>query len=268
VEVNCATLPPALMESELFGHEKGAFTDARSMKRGLVELATGGTLFLDEIGTLPLEMQTKLLVFLESRQIRRVGGTVDIATNARVVAASNGDLRAECAAGRFRPDLLYRLDVASVRMPALREMPAVVIELAQRFVHEAALQFRRPAPALSAATVNRLRNHSWPGNARQLRNVIERALIFHDDGGPLEVELSAPEATPAHPAAGSGIGLPRGLTLEEVERRYILDALACNEADLNTLSQQLGISRKTLWDKRRRYGASLLDGVGGGRHAG
>jgi two-component system, NtrC family, response regulator AtoC len=154
VEVSCATLPANLMESELFGHEKGAFTDARTLKRGLVELASGGTLFLDEIGALPPDMQAKLLVFLESRQIRRVGGSEPIAATARVIAATSQDLREAVRAGRFREDLLYRLDVAAVRMPSLHAMPGVMAELAARFVAEIAAQLQRPAPALSPAVAS------------------------------------------------------------------------------------------------------------------
>jgi hypothetical protein len=151
------------MESELFGHEKGAFTDAKALKRGLVELATGGTLFLDEIGALPLDMQTKLLVFLEVRQIRRVGGNDPIPATARVIAATSEDLREAVRAGRFREDLLYRLDVASIRMPSLHAMPGVVAELAVRFTQELAAQFRRAAPVLSDASLQRLQAYAWPG---------------------------------------------------------------------------------------------------------
>jgi DNA-binding NtrC family response regulator len=250
VEVSCATLPPNLIESELFGHEKGAFTDARSMKRGLVELANQGTLFLDEIGTLPLDMQTKLLVFLESRQIRRVGGTEAIPISSRVIAATNENLRAAVKAGQFRADLLYRLDVASLRMPALREMPDVVAELADRFAAEVAEQFKRPRATLTAASIQRLKRYPWPGNARELRNSIERALIFHDSG-PLEVE-PPPEQETYVPT--DAVVLPRGLTLDEVEQRYILAAMEDYDGDLGAVAARLGISRKTLWDKRRRYG--------------
>jgi two-component system, NtrC family, response regulator HydG len=249
VEVNCATLPPSLIESELFGHEKGAFTDAKALKRGLVELAAGGTLFLDEIGALPLDMQTKLLVFLEARQIRRVGGNDPIPANARVIVATSEDLREAARAGRFREDLLYRLDVASIRMPALHAMPAVITELAVRFTQELAAQFRRTAPALSDESLRRLREYFWPGNARELRNALERALIFHDDG-PLDVY--PPEPTASAPPT-DGLVLPRGLTLDEVERLYILDAMHHNDGDLTSLAAHLGISRKTLWEKRRRF---------------
>jgi DNA-binding NtrC family response regulator len=249
VEVNCATLPPSLIESELFGHEKGAFTDAKALKRGLVELAAGGTLFLDEIGALPIDMQTKLLVFLEARQIRRVGGNEPIRANARVIVATSEDLREAVRGGRFREDLLYRLDVASIRMPSLHAMPAVITELAVRFTQELAAQFRRTAPALSDESLRRLREYVWPGNARELRNALERALIFHDDG-PLDVYPPEPAAS-APPA--DGLVLPRGLTLDEVERLYILDAMHHNDGDLTSLAARLGISRKTLWEKRRRF---------------
>jgi two-component system response regulator AtoC len=261
VEVSCATLPPALMESELFGHEKGAFTDAKAVKRGLVEMAHGGTILLDEIGALPLDMQTKLLVYLESRQIRRVGGNESIASNARVIAATNDDLRQAVRAGRFRGDLLYRLDVASVEMPPLREMPVVIPELVHRFAAEQAEQLGRPVPPVDEASLRVLQSHSWPGNARELRNVVERAMIFHESG-PLVVEAprhSDPAASP------DSVAVPRGITLEEVERRYLEDALTGHDGDLSSLAGDLGISRKTLWEKRRRYG---LPDVGGARSRG
>jgi DNA-binding NtrC family response regulator len=249
VEVNCATLPPSLIESELFGHEKGAFTDAKALKRGLVELAAGGTLFLDEIGALPIDMQTKLLVFLEARQIRRVGGNDPIPANARVIVATSEDLREAVRGGRFREDLLYRLDVASIRMPSLHAMPAVITELAVRFTQELAAQFRRTAPSLSDESLRRLREYVWPGNARELRNALERALIFHDDG---LLDVYPPEPAVSAPPA-DGLVLPRGLTLDEVERLYILDAMHHNDGDLTSLAARLGISRKTLWEKRRRF---------------
>jgi DNA-binding NtrC family response regulator len=255
VEVSCATLPPNLIESELFGHEKGAFTDARSMKRGLVELANHGTLFLDEIGALPLDMQTKLLVFLESRQIRRVGGTEAIPIATRVVAATNENLRGAVKGGQFRADLLYRLDVASLRMPSLREMPDVIVELADRFSAEVAEQFKRPRATLTPVSIQKLKRYPWPGNARELRNSIERALIFHDSG-PLDVE-PPPEQDNFVPT--DAVVLPRGLTLDEVEQRYIRAAMEDYDGDLGAVAARLGISRKTLWDKRRRYG---LGGAG------
>lgn len=248
--LNCAALPAALLEAELFGYEKGAFTDARELKRGLIESADRGTLFLDEVDTLPLELQAKLLVFLETREVRRVGGVDPVAVRTRVVAATGADLRARAREGAFRRDLLYRLDVASIEMPPLREMPEVIPELAHGFVHDLCAELGRPVPPVSPASLERLAPYPWPGNARELRNAVERALIFHR-AGPLEV------CVPDVPAEGGGaaeVGLPLGLTLEEVERRYLEQSLQAWPLGSGELAVRLGISRKTLWDKRRRFG--------------
>jgi DNA-binding NtrC family response regulator len=252
VEVNCAALPGHLLESELFGYEKGAFTDAKAMKRGLIEAAERGTLLLDEIGALPLDLQAKLLTYLESREIRRVGGVDPIPVRTRVVAATNEDLREMVAQNTFREDLLYRLDVASVEMPPLRRMPEVVTDMAERFVAEVAEELVRPVSKLDPDCLPGLREYAWPGNVRELRNAVERAIIFHRKG----LLCVRPPAEPP-PAHRNGIALERGLTLEEVERRYIMDALEADEDGLEEAASRLGISRKTLWEKRRRYG--LLD---------
>ena len=254
VEVNCAAIPASLLETELFGHERGAFTDAKALKRGLIEMADRGTIFLDEIGAMSLELQAKLLLFLEAREIRRVGGVHPIPVRARVIAATNEDLRERVRARLFRHDLLYRLDVASIRMPALRSMPSVVPQLAERFMRDLCTEFRRPVPATSARSFARLGDYPWPGNARELRNAVERALIFHD-GDVLEVlpPTDGHDRMDATPPSDD-LMLERGLTLEEVERRYIASALVVARTELGELAQRLGISRKTLWEKRRRYG--------------
>jgi two-component system, NtrC family, response regulator AtoC len=253
ITVNCAALPAHLLESELFGHEKGAFTDAQSLKRGLIELARHGTVFLDEIGAMPLELQGKLLLFLEDRQIRRVGGTDSIPVEAHVIAATNEDLQARVADRTFRADLLYRLDVASIHMPPLREMPSVIPELAGHFARELAAESRLPLPDLDEESFRRLEAYPWPGNARELRNAVERALIYHESG-PLRVSPPA-EATSIWPEAeGSGLVLPLDLPLKEVERRYLEAQLeAREEMDLQEVASALGISRKTLWEKRKRF---------------
>ncbi|MGH7501991.1 MAG: sigma-54-dependent transcriptional regulator [Longimicrobiales bacterium] len=250
VEVNCAALPAHLLESELFGHEKGAFTDARQTKRGLLETAHRGTLLLDEIGALPLELQAKLLLFIERQTFRRVGGTAPIRAEARVIAATNDDLKARIRAREFRMDLLYRLDVTSVEMPALRAMPSIIPELARHFTAELCASMRRDPPPIGDETLARLGMHPWPGNGRELRNTIERALIFHDDGA---LEFNAP---PVDLAPGSpGTAVPLDLTLDEVERRYIALMIETNPGvELNEIARRLGISRKTLWKKRRRHG--------------
>jgi DNA-binding NtrC family response regulator len=251
VEVNCAALPAPLLETELFGHERGAFTDARTLKRGLIETAEHGTLFLDEIGALPLDLQSKLLVFLETREIRRVGGLQTIPVRTRVIAATNDDLRERVRQREFRQDLLFRLDVAAIRMPPLREMPEVLAPLAERFLRDLSGDLGRPMPAITPHTFSRLEGYAWPGNARELRNVLERALIFHEGGA---LQLSPPLPVGDESVATTGVLLERGLTLGEVERRYIEAMLALDSSEYGRLADRLGISRKTLWEKRRRYG--------------
>jgi two-component system, NtrC family, response regulator AtoC len=254
VEVNCAALPASLLETELFGHERGAFTDAKALKKGLIETADRGTIFLDEIGAMSFELQAKLLLFLESREIRRVGGVHPILVRARVVTATNEDLRERVRAQQFRRDLLYRLDVASIRMPPLRAMPSVIPQLAERFMHDLCGHFGRAVPPTSADSFRRLAEYAWPGNARELRNAVERALIFHD-GEAFEVALPREARDPSDEAlTADDVTFEQGLTLEEVERRYITAALLEARTELGALAHRLGISRKTLWEKRRRYG--------------
>jgi DNA-binding NtrC family response regulator len=254
VEVNCAALPASLLETELFGHERGAFTDAKALKRGLIETADRGTIFLDEIGAMSIELQAKLLLFLEAREIRRVGGVHPIPVRTRVITATNEDLRERVRARDFRHDLLYRLDVASIRMPPLRCMPSVIPQLAERFMRDLCGEFHRPVPLTSVESLSQLGDYSWPGNARELRNAVERALIFHDDGlfevAPPTEAVDANEGT----RASDDVTFAQGLTLEEVERRYITAALSGGSTELGELAHRLGISRKTLWEKRRRYG--------------
>jgi DNA-binding NtrC family response regulator len=261
VEINCAALPENLLEAEIFGYEKGAFTDARRSKKGLAEVADGGTLFLDEIGTLAPVLQAKLLTFLESRTFRRLGGTDDIHVSLRIIAATNADLEREVAAGHFREDLFYRLNVARIRLPALREVRQDIGVLAQRFLEQAAESFAKPAPRLDAEGIRRLEAYDWPGNARELRNVIERAMIF-STGSSLNVEpflASAPvwpsEVPVATPNGDGGSGaVPLGLTLDEAERRYIEATLRATGGNVNEAAERLGITRKVLWARRRKHG--------------
>ncbi len=250
VQVNCAAIPSQLLESELFGHERGAFTDAKQRKRGLVEMAHHGTILLDEIGAMPQDLQAKLLTFLEEQEIWRVGGNAPIRVDARVIAATNLDLHELVKAGGFRLDLLYRLDVTSIEMPALRTMREVIPELGAHFVEAACAGFHRPVPSLTDESFAALLDHAWPGNARELRNAVERALIFHD-GGPLVVPRPAVQG---EVAGGAALPMPLGLTMGEVERRYIEAALAADpDADLAEVARLLGISRKTLWEKRKKW---------------
>jgi two-component system, NtrC family, response regulator AtoC len=256
VEVNCAALPPALLEAELFGHEKGAFTDARQAKKGLVEVADHGTLFLDEIGAMPVELQAKLLSFLESRSFRRLGATREQSVTLRVVAATNADLGEACARGEFREDLYYRLNVASQVLPPLRAIRSDIPAMARHFVKRAAEYFAKPLPEIEPEGVERLQRYDWPGNARELRNVVERSMIFSAGPRLRIVELAGP-ASPAAPSP-DGVVVPRGLTLDEVEACYIEDTLRELDGNVTMAAQRLGVSRKVLWQRRRRHG--LLSG--------
>ena len=178
LDINCAALPEKLLESELFGHEQGAFTDAVQLKPGLLELAHGGSLFLDEIGEMSLTLQVKLLQVLEKQVFRRVGGVRDIRVDVRVISATNRDLAAMVRNGGFREDLYYRLKVVPLRIPPLRERPEDVLPLADHFLRDFALQFGKPAPALSDDACEALLSYAWPGNIRELRNVLERAVLL------------------------------------------------------------------------------------------
>ncbi|HEU4886129.1 MAG TPA: sigma 54-interacting transcriptional regulator, partial [Longimicrobium sp.] len=251
-------LPANLLEAELFGHEKGAFTDAKQAKKGLVEVADGGTLFLDEIGSMPLELQAKLLTFLESRTFRRIGATREQAVTLRVVAATNTDLLGEVARGGFREDLYYRLNVASQTLPPLRAIRSDIPEIARHFTKRAAEYFAKPLPQIEPESEERLERYDWPGNARELRNVIERSMIF-SRGPQLKIVELQPFAAPA-PAAPvvDGLVIPNGLTLDEVEARYIDETLTRMGGNVTAAAEQLGVSRKVLWQRRKRHG--LLNG--------
>ncbi len=253
VEINCAALPASLLEAELFGYEKGAFTDAKNTKKGLVEVADGGTLFLDEIGSMPLELQAKLLTFLESRTFRRIGSTQEMTVALRVIAATNVELADEVRGGRFREDLYYRLNVASQILPPLRAIRSDIPALARHFAKRAAEYFGKPAVTLDPASIERLQRYDWPGNARELRNVIERSMIFSRDSVIRVEELENPQ----QPAHADSVGLPRGLTLAEVERLYIDATVKELGGNITEAARQLGISRKVLWQRRKRHG--LMD---------
>lgn len=253
VEINCAALPGSLLEAELFGYEKGAFTDAKQTKKGLVEVADGGTLFLDELGSMPLELQAKLLTFLESRTFRRIGATREMPVSLRVIAATNADLAAEVQRGTFREDLYYRLNVASQTLPPLRTIRSDIPEIARHFAKRAAEYFGKPPVDIAPEGIERLQKHDWPGNARELRNIIERSLIFSRDPLIRIAELAPSAAAP--PATDSAL-IPRGLSLEEVERRYIDLTLRELGGNVTAAASQLGVSRKVLWQRRKRHGLS------------
>jgi DNA-binding NtrC family response regulator len=253
VEINCAALPGNLLEAELFGFEKGAFTDAKQMKKGLVEVADGGTLFLDEIGSMPLDLQAKLLTFLEGRAFRRIGSTREMTVNLRVIAATNVELAQEVARGHFREDLYYRLNVASQVLPPLRAIRSDIPEIARHFVKRAAEYFAKPLPTMDAASLEKLQRHDWPGNARELRNVVERSMIF-SRGPTVQIGELAGPVSAAPPLPGNVVAVPRGLTLDDVERMYIESTLKELGGNINAAARQLGISRKVLWQRRKRHG--------------
>ena len=247
VAVNCAAIPRDLVESELFGHEKGAFTGAHARRQGQFELAGGGTLFLDEIGELPAESQAKLLRVLEERRVTRLGGSQAIAVDVRIVAATNRDLGAETAAGRFRQDLLFRLEVVSLRMPALRERPEDISELARFFLERYGGKTNHRVERFSPEALKKLSGHAWPGNVRELKNVVERAVIMSSGPtiGPAEVQLAA-----TAPAPAGGAVAP----LAELERREIAKAMAASGGNKKRAAEMLGIPRASLYNKLREYG--------------
>lgn len=251
VKVNCAALPPTLVESELFGHERGAFTGAVQQKKGRFELAHRGTIFLDEVGELPLEMQAKLLRVLQEQELERLGGTQTIKVDVRVIAATNRELSEAVRTGTFRADLFYRLNIFPVRLPPLRERLNDLPLLAAHFVHQFAERMGKPARRIAPATLERLRQYHWPGNVRELANVLERAVILssrpviHDEHvGPLSL-TSAPAAGGSFP------------TLEEIERQHLLRALEQTGGVLagpNGAARLLGMSRSTAWSRMRKLG--------------
>ncbi len=273
VELNCGALPPQLVESELFGHERGAFTDARERKAGLVETAEGGSLFLDEIGEADPGVQVKLLKLLEDRRFRRLGGLRDQRVDLRILSATHQPLDTMVQQQRFRADLYYRLRIVELVVPPLRERGDDILALAEHFIALHARRYRRPPPRLSLAAEAALRRHRWPGNVRELRNGMEQAVLLAG-GTQLDVDglgflgpMRAPEPTAAGPqplpAAEGGPLLPpeADLHLERMERRHIETALARSGDNITHAARLLGISRDTLRYRLERLG---LRGQGGG----
>jgi NtrC-family two-component system response regulator AlgB len=249
VTVNCPTLTGELLASELFGHAKGAFTGAVRDQPGRVEAAEGGTVFLDEIAEISPPLQAKLLRFLQDRVFERVGETRTRTADVRIVAATNRDLEAEVEAGRFRQDLLYRLNVVEVTVPPLRERPEDVLPLARRFLAFFAIGAKRPAPELSPAAGRALLAYGWPGNVRELRNVMERAVIL-SPAQVLEVE-SLPERLRAQLSEVAVLG--GDFTVEAIEREHILRVLG-RAPTMEEAARILGIDASTLWRKRKKLG--------------
>ena len=261
VELNCAALPAQLLESELFGHERGAFTDARERKLGLVETAEGGTLFLDEIGDMDIALQAKLLKLLEERTVRRIGSLREQRVDVRIVAATHRPLEALVREGRFRADLYFRLSVVQVRLPPLREREGDILLLARHFLQQQAARYGKPAPELSASAQAALLGHAWHGNVRELRNVIEQAVLLNTGGAIAAQHLSLSNvASDAADEAGSRPvdTAPRqaasGLTLPEMERQALLNALALSDGNVTRAARELGISRDTLRYRIEKHG--------------
>ena len=248
VEVSCAELTHTLLESELFGHERGAFTDAKQQKKGLVEVADGGTLFLDEIGELDLGLQPKLLKFLESKTFRRVGGVRDMRSDVRIIAATNVNLEAKVKEGLFREDLYYRLKVMPVKLLPLRDRCEDIIPLAQHFVAQGNRTMGRRVVEINEQARAYLQSYGWPGNIRELRNVVERAMIFVKGGTMTARELpSEILAAPQRPA-GSQLR-----TLAQMEQDAVSATLKACNGNRSQAARCLGISRSTLREKMKRY---------------
>lgn len=259
MEINCAALPDNLLEAELFGYEKGAFTDARASKPGLLELADGGTVFLDEIDSMSLVLQAKLLSFLESRTFRRLGGVEDLRVTTRIICATNSNLEERLKDKEFRKDLYYRINVVNMHLPPLRQMNDDLLKIAYAIVKEFNRELKRAVEGFTEEAEERLLSHSWSGNVRELRNVIERAMIFAEGPRIERDDLILSKSDPDGSIAASGsFRFPVGSSLEDLERAYILHTLQEFDASYSDIAELLGISKKTLWEKRRRYDLDSL----------
>jgi len=250
IPINCNAIPESLLESELFGHEKGSFTGATTQRVGLVETANGGTLFLDEIGELPPSIQVKLLRFLQEHRFQRVGGRQELTSDARVIAATNVDLKAGINQGSFREDLYFRLAVLVISLPPLRERGDDAVLLAQEFLQKYAAQNGKTNIAFVPETLRAINRHPWPGNVRELQNRIKRAVIMADSKRITEKDLEL----------STGLGFSTSTTLKEarenVEREMVQRALKRNLGRISSAAAELGISRPTLYELMEKLGIS------------
>jgi len=248
--INCGAIPETLLESELFGHEKGSFTGATAQRRGKLEYAKGGTLFLDEIGDLMPELQVKILRFLQEKVIERVGGRESIPVDSRVIAATHRDLDASVKDGKFREDLYFRLAVVTISLPPLRERGNDVIEIAEQLITAFSGEMKIPPKKFTKHALAAMKAHDWPGNVREVQNRVKRGLVLSDGPfiGPAELELAAPELPDE----------PDRVTLREaketVERELIAKALEENKGNISKTARALGVSRPTLYELMTRYG--------------
>ncbi|MCH8268904.1 MAG: sigma 54-interacting transcriptional regulator [Acidobacteria bacterium] len=254
IAINCSAIPENLLESELFGYEKGSFTDAKNQKRGLVELADKGTLLLDEIGEMPLILQVKLLRVLEDQMVRRIGGVRDFQVDVRVISITNLNLQEAVRAGAFRQDLYYRLNVIQIYIPPIRERPEDILPLVSFFIAHYNKKFKRKVLGVSPEAEKLLQSYSWPGNVREIRNAIERAMILEDDSNlqvsNLPITLNRTEVPPI----SAGVEIPeRGLSLEETAREMISRALSKTGGNQTHAARLLSITRDTLRYKMKKY---------------
>jgi two-component system, NtrC family, response regulator AtoC len=250
VAISCAALTETLLESELFGHEKGAFTGAIARRKGKFEAAAGGTLFLDEVGDISPKLQLDLLRVLEERKFQRVGGSESIAADVRVVAATNRDLAKAVADGSFREDLFYRLNVIAITLPPLRDRREDIPLLVQHFLDRLSKDLSRRLDGVSPDAMAGLVAHPWPGNVRELRNVLERGAVVAKGSVIQLADLGLPAPDPARAPAPSGEPLP----LEEVEKRHVADVLSWAGGNVTHAARVLGIDRMTLYNKMKRWG--------------
>jgi len=259
LDINCAVLSETLLESEIFGHERGAFTDARELKRGLLEVADGGTVLLDEIGEMPFAVQPKLLRVLETRNFRRVGGTRDIPVNVRIIAATNRNLEKAVAEGRFREDLYYRLHVFPIQLPPLRQRPVDIPVLTAYFLDLFNATLKKAMTGFTPRAMELMGRYAWPGNVRELKNIVERAMVL-SKSAVIDIDMLPREIVGLQYDGGEPRNEPQAdtshkKTLGDLERAHIMDVLRAEGNNRTAAARVLGISRSTLQDKLKKYGA-------------
>jgi transcriptional regulator with PAS, ATPase and Fis domain len=254
IAINCAAIPETLLESELFGYEKGAFTDARSTKKGILELADGGTVFLDEIGEMPLHLQAKLLRVLEDQSFRRLGGVRDVTVDVRIISATNKNLGEAVRNREFRQDLFYRLNVIQIVLPSLREHKDDIVLLVEHFIEFYNRKFESSIAGATAEAIRRLQEYEWPGNIRELRNVIERAMVLEEqthltaENLALGEEVMAPSFSVSSPMPSHA-----GMSLEDTEKAMLAEALQKSGGNQTQAARILGISRDTLRYRIKKF---------------